>query len=47
MIEIPQEISVRIGPPPSGYRYCMVDGDLVKLAVGTHLIVDAIEGLVH
>jgi Ni/Co efflux regulator RcnB len=45
--ELPVEISVRVGPPPAGYRYCMVDGDLVKLAVGTQLIVDAIEGLVH
>jgi hypothetical protein len=45
--EIPEEILVRVGPPPTGYRYCIVDGDLVKLAVGTQLIVDAIEGLVH
>jgi len=45
--EIPAEISIRVGPPPAGYRYGMVDGDLVKLAVGTQLIVDAIDGLVH
>lgn len=47
VIEVPEEISIRLGPPPSGYRYCMIDGDLVKLAVGTQLIVDAIDGLVH
>jgi len=45
--EVPQEISIRVGLPPTGYRYGMVDGDLVKLAVGTQLIVDAIDGLVH
>ncbi len=44
--EVPVELSVRIGPPPAGYRYGIVDGDLVKLAVGTLLVVDAIQGLV-
>ena len=45
--ELPVELSVRIGPAPPGYRYGMLDGDLVKLAVGTMLVVDAIEGLVR
>jgi hypothetical protein len=44
---IPVELSIRIGPTPQGYVYAMVDGDLVKLAVGTMLVVDAIEGLVQ
>ena len=39
---IPVELSVRIGQPPQGYRYGIVDGDIVKLAVGTALVVDAI-----
>jgi hypothetical protein len=45
--ELPVELSVRIGPAPPGYRYGILDGDLVKLAVGTMLVVDAIEGLVR
>ena len=44
---VPEKLSVRIGPPPQGYVYGVVDGDLVKLAVGTMLVVDAIEGLVQ
>jgi len=44
---LPQELSVRIGPAPPGYRYGMLDGDLVKLAAGTMLVVDAIEGFVR
>ena len=44
--EVPAELSVRIGPAPAGYRYGMLDGDLVKLAVGTLLVVDAIQGMV-
>ena len=43
----PDELSVRIGAPPAGYTYVVVDGDLLKLAVGTMLVVDAIDGLVH
>jgi len=40
------ELSIRIGAPPTGYMYVVLDGDLVKLAVGTMLVVDAIDGLV-
>jgi Ni/Co efflux regulator RcnB len=40
------EVRIRLGEPPEGFRYVMVDGDLVKLAVGTMLVVDAIGGLV-
>jgi len=43
---IPSELSVRIGRPPDGYLYATLDGDLLKLAVGTLLVVDAIGGLV-
>jgi hypothetical protein len=45
--ELPVELSVRIGSAPAGYRYGILDGDLVKLAVGTMLVVDAIEGLIR
>jgi hypothetical protein len=43
---LPAELSVRIGPPPAGYAYVMLDGDVLKLAAGTMLVVDAITGLV-
>ena len=45
--DLPAELSVRIGPAPAGYRYGIIDGDLVKLAVGSLLVVDAIAGLVQ
>ena len=44
--ELPGDLSVRIGVAPAGHRYGILDGDLVMLAVGTMLVVDAIEGLV-
>jgi len=42
----PPVLVTRLGPPPAGYEYVMVDGDVLKLAVGTKLIVDAIHALV-
>ncbi|MFI5170041.1 MAG: hypothetical protein ACHQM7_06720 [Vicinamibacterales bacterium] len=44
---IPAELSVRIGKPPEGYLYVTLDGDLLKLAAGTLLVVDAIDGLLN
>jgi hypothetical protein len=43
---VPPDLSVRMGPPPEGYLYVSLDGDLLKLAAGTLLVVDAIDGLV-
>lgn len=43
---VPLDLTRRIGMPPIGYRYGMIDGDLVKLAVGTGLAVDAIDGFI-
>ena len=45
--ELPKELAVRIGPAPAGYRYGILDGDLLKLGVGTMLVADAIEGFVR
>jgi hypothetical protein len=42
---VPDDLLVVLGPPPHGYRYALVDGDLVKLSLGTMLVVDAIDGL--
>jgi hypothetical protein len=43
MDEPPSDLSVRMGAPPPGYRYVIVDGDVLKLVAGTMLVVDAIE----
>ena len=37
----------RLAPAPSGYQYVMVDGDVLMLATGTRLVVDAIRHLVN
>lgn len=43
---LPPSLATRIGPPPAGYLYASLDGDLLKLAVGTMLVVDAVQGFV-
>lgn len=47
VVDLPPEFVVRVGAAPPGYRYGIVDGDLVKLAVGSMLVVDAIGGMVR
>ncbi len=44
---LPPVLVTRLGPAPAGYDYVVVDGDVVKLAVGTRLVVDAISALLH
>ena len=43
---VPSVVITRLGPAPTGYEYVMVDGDIVKLAVGTRLVADAIRAII-
>src|SRR5919198_4132681 len=43
---LPPVLLTRLAPPPVGYEYVMVDGDILELAVGTRLVADAIAALV-
>ena len=43
---VPLDLARRVGMPPIGYRYGMIDGDLVKLAVGSGVAVDAVDGFI-
>lgn len=43
--EVSREIVVRIGAPRPGYRYVRVANDILMLAIGTGLVLDAIEDL--
>ena len=42
---VPHDLAVRIGPAPRGYRYVDVAGDILMIAVGTSMVVDAIDDL--
>ncbi|HDI59558.1 MAG TPA: hypothetical protein ENF48_04235 [Desulfobacteraceae bacterium] len=43
--DLPREVLVHLGPPPSGHRFVRVAGDILLIAVGTGMVVDAIEDL--
>lgn len=45
VLDLPGDLQVRLGKPPRGARYGIIDGDVVKLVAGSLLVVDAIDGL--
>ncbi len=43
--DVPPELVVQIGSPPAGYRYARVATDILLIAVGTGMVIDAIQDL--
>jgi Ni/Co efflux regulator RcnB len=43
--DVPAPLLVRLGPPAPGYRYVRVDDNILLLATGTRMVIDAITGL--
>jgi Ni/Co efflux regulator RcnB len=43
--DLDRNLRIRLGDPPDGYRYVRVASDILLLAVGTNMVVDAIENL--
>ena len=43
--DLPPSVVIQIGIPPSGYKYVRVAADILLIAVGTGMVVDAIEDL--
>jgi Ni/Co efflux regulator RcnB len=42
---VPQSVVVQLGVPPAGHKYVRVASDILLLAVGSSMIVDAIQDL--
>jgi Ni/Co efflux regulator RcnB len=42
---VPQPLVLQIGQPPSGYRYVRVASDILMIAIGSGMVVDAIQDL--
>jgi Ni/Co efflux regulator RcnB len=42
---VPQPLLVQIGPAPTGYRYVRVASDILLIAIGTGMVIDAIQDL--
>lgn len=43
--DLPRDMLERMGPPPSGHRYVRVSSDVLLIAIGTGMVVDAIGDL--
>lgn len=43
--DVPRELTVRLGPPPAGHKYIRVGADILMIAIGTSMVVDAISDL--
>ncbi len=43
--DLPPEVVVQLGPPPSGRRFVRVASDILMIAEGTGMVLDAIEDL--
>ena len=43
--DVPPALVVKLGPPPAGQKYVRVAADILLIAVGTSLVVDAIHDL--
>lgn len=45
--DLPQELYVRLPPPPPHHRYVQVAGDILMIAIGSSMVVDAIDDILH
>lgn len=45
--ELPYELVVRLPPPPPQHQYVRVAGDILLIAIGTKLVVEAIEDIIR
>lgn len=43
--DVPASVVVELGRPPAGHRYVRVAADILMIAVGTGMVVDAIEDI--
>lgn len=45
--DLPPDLIVRLPPPPAGHRYVRVAGDVLLIAIGTSMVVDAIQDILR
>jgi len=43
--DLPESVLLRLGPPPSRHRFVRVASDILLIAVGTGMVIDAIQDL--
>ena len=45
--DLPRDLRYRLPPPPAGHRYVQIGADVLMIAIGTSMVVDAIEDMVR
>lgn len=45
LYDLPRELRVQLPPPPPEYRYVRVASDILLIAVGSRMVIDAIEDI--
>lgn len=45
--DLPRELVLRLPPPPPRHRYVQVAGDILLIAVGTNMVLDAVEDILR
>lgn len=45
--DLPPDLVVRLPAPPMGHRYVQVAGDVLLIAVGTSMVVDAVQDILR
>jgi Ni/Co efflux regulator RcnB len=45
--DLPHDLLVRLPPPPPRHRYVQIAGDVLLIAIGTSMVVDAVEDIMR
>ena len=45
--DLPRDLLMRLPPPPAGHRYVRVAADILLIAIGSSMVLDAVEDLVR
>lgn len=45
--DLPRDLLHRLPPPPARHRYVQIAGDILLIAIGTSMVVDAIEDILR
>ena len=45
--ELPNELRIRLPVPPPNHRYVQVAGDILMIAIGSSMVIDAIEDILR
>ena len=44
---VPREVVIRIGIAPPGYKYLRVANDILLIAIGSQMVIDAVQDLIR